>query len=287
MIPSERESLYKLFRDHEEVMGTSRTTIVALQSFMDSIKKLKCTDEAFKDLVLELTDVIRNTEPKIIPLIHLIEQFETELRPHFGKPLEQVKARALEVLDNKIQTFTSHLQRVIEHGMRIVQDGDFIIAHSPSVPVRRSLVRAHIDLHRKFRVLVLEQDFIRIKYLIRELTAAGVEHLVIPEYNLSHFLDQATKLFLGAISVTPDRRIVTTVGSANIVGLCHLNHIPVFLLVNSLKFAHQTVSRQHIFKREIEKSREQLTYRQTSFSHDMVAFDWIDHVITEQGEISR
>jgi translation initiation factor eIF-2B subunit alpha len=286
MIQSERENLYKLFRDHEEVMGTSRTTVVALQSFMDSIKKLRCADEAFKDLVLELTDVIKNTEPKIIPLIHLIEQFEAEMRPHFGKPLEQVKALTLETLDSKIQLFTSHLEGVIGHGMRIVQDGDFIIAHSPSVPVRRSLVRAHTDLHRTFKVLVLEQDFIRIKQLIRDLATAGVEHLVIPEYNLSHFLDQATKLFLGAISVTPDSKIVTTVGSANIVGLCHLNHIPVFLLVNSLKFAHQAVSQQHIFKREIEKSREQLTYQQASFSHDMVAFDWIDHVITEQGEIS-
>ena len=61
----------------------------------------------------------------------------------------------------------------------------------------------------------------------------------------------------------------------------------MFLLVNSLKFAHQAVSQQHIFKREIEKSREHLTYQQASFSHDMVAFDWIDHVITEQGEVSR
>jgi translation initiation factor eIF-2B subunit alpha len=95
MKPIELESLYQLFRDHEEVMGTSRTTIVALQSIHDSIQRLKCPPHALENLVLELDDVIKNTQPKIIPLVHLIEAFESEMRPHFGKPLDEAKACAL------------------------------------------------------------------------------------------------------------------------------------------------------------------------------------------------
>ena len=168
----------------------------------------------------------------------------------------------------------------------MIEGGDVIIAHSPSLAVRNALSSAHTDLHRRFRVIVLEQHFIRIKQLIRDLTANSIEHLVIPEYNLSHFLDLANKLFLGATSVTPDRKVIATVGSANIVGLCHLNRIPVYLLINSLKFAHQSVAGQKIFKVDQKQAKENLTYMQTTFSHDMVDFNLIDHVITEEGEIS-
>ena len=286
MKSNELESLYQLFRDHETVMGTSRTTIVALQSIRDSIQRLKCLPDAFENLVLELDEVIKNTQPKIIPLVHLIEAFEAEMRPHFGKPLNEAKACALAVLDQKLALYKSAIERLVDHGRRLIEDGDVIIAHSPSLVVRNALTSAHNDLQRKFRVIVLEQHFIRIKQLIRDLAAGGIEHMVIPEYNLSHFMEIANKLFLGAISVTPDRKVITTVGSANIAGLCHLNGIPVYLLINSLKFAHQSVAGQKIFKADQKQDKENLIYTQTTFSHDMVDFDLIDHVITEEGEIS-
>ena len=286
MKSNELESLYQLFRDHETVMGTSRTTIVALQSIRDSIQRLKCLPDAFENLVLELDEVIKNTQPKIIPLVHLIEAFEAEMRPHFGKPLNEAKACALAILDQKRAQYKSAIERLVDHGRRLIEDGDVIIAHSPSLVVRNALTSAHTDLQRKFRVIVLEQHFIRIKQLIRDLAASGIEHMVIPEYNLSHFMEIANKLFLGAISVTPDRKVITTVGSANIAGLCHLNGIPVYLLINSLKFAHQSVAGQKIFKADQKQDKENLIYTQTTFSHDMVDFDLIDHVITEEGVIS-
>jgi translation initiation factor 2B subunit (eIF-2B alpha/beta/delta family) len=282
----ELDSLYKLFRNHEVVMGTSQTTILALQSFRDSIQRLRCPPQAFENLVLELDSVIKNTQPKIIPLVHLIEAFEAEMRPHFGKPLDQAKACALSILDAKLALFQSFIDRVVDHGRRLIEDGDVIIAHSPSLVVRNALVSAHIDLQRRFRVIVLEQQFIRIKQLIRDLSANGVQHLVIPEYNLSHFLNEAKRLFLGATSVTSDRKVITTVGSANITGLCHLNGIPVYLLVYSLKFAHKSIAEQKIYKIDEKQSQENLTYMHTTFSHDVVDFALIDHVITEEGEIS-
>lgn len=286
MKSNELESLYQLFRDHETVMGTSRTTTVALQSIHDSIKRLRCLPDDFENLVLELVEVIKNTQPKIIPLVHLIEAFEAEMRPHFGKPLNEAKACALAILDQKRALYKTVVERLVDHGRRLIEDGDVIIAHSPSLVVRNALTSAHTDLQRKFRVIVLEQHFIRIKQLIRDLAASGIEHMVIPEYNLSHFMEIANKLFLGAISVTPDRKVITTVGSANIAGLCHLNGIPVYLLINSLKFAHQSVAGQKIFKADQKQDKENLIYTQTTFSHDMVDFDLIDHVITEEGEIS-
>ena len=287
MNPNEKEILYKLIRDHEEIMGVSRTTVVALHSYRDALQKLKDSDTGtFKDSVLELNAVIKNTEPKIIPLIHLIEEFETELQIHSAAPYAQIRDHALRILSQKISRYEKCMQGVIDHGLRVVAENDFIIVQSPSFAIQSILKRAHSELNKQFKVLILDQDFIRIKQLIKELSRIGVSLMVVPEYNLSHFLKTATKLLIGAVSITPDQQVITTVGTANAVGLCHLNRIPIYLLANSLKFAHRKVFEQHIYSEESQRSRDNLTFRHATYSHDLVDLRLIDHVITEQGEIA-
>ena len=67
----------------------------------------------------------------------------------------------------------------------------------------------------------VDQKWFRIKQLVKELSRENIELLVVPEYNLSHFLKAATKLLIGAMSITPDLKIITTMGTANPVGLLH------------------------------------------------------------------
>jgi len=268
---NEREILYKLIRQHEEIMGVSRTSMAALKSYQNALKKLKNSDSSvFKDSVLELNAVIKNTEPKIIPLTHLIEEFEAEMQIYFENPFEKICDHALKILNQKVARYENCIQGVIDHGKRMVRENDFIIFQSPSLAIRSSLKQAHSELDKKFKVLILDQNFIRIKQLIKELSKAGVEFLVVPEYNLSHFLETATKLFIGAVSIPPDKKIITTVGTANAVGLCHLNRIPIYLLANSLKFAHQMASEQHIYRVESQRSLDHLIYRHAMYSHDQV-----------------
>ena len=284
---NEREILYKLIREHEEVMGVSRTTMVALESYRQALKNLKSTDtQIFKDLVIELNTVIKNTEPKIIPLTHLIEEFETELQIYLENPFEQIRDQALRILSQKLARYENCIQGVIDHGMQVIEENDLIIAQSSSLAIRSVLKQAHSELNRKFKVLILDQNFIRIKQLVKELSQEGVEFLVVPEYNLSHLLKTVTKLLIGAVSITPDKKIITTVGTANAVGLCHLNQIPIYLLANSLKFAHRIVSEQHIHKEESLRALDNVAYRHAAYSHDQVDLHLIDHVITEQGEIN-
>jgi translation initiation factor eIF-2B subunit alpha len=287
MNPNETEILYKLIRAHEEIMGVSRTTMVALKSYQNALQKLKNSDSsAFKDSVLELNAVIKNTEPKIIPLTHLIEEFEAELQIYSENSFEQIRDHALKILNQKVARYENCIRGVIDHGMQLIEENDFIIVQSTSLAIRSALKQAHSELNKKFKVLILDQNFIRIKQLIKELSQAGIEFLVVPEYNLSHFMETATKLLIGAVSITADKKIITTVGTANAIGLCRLNRIPIYLLANSLKFAHRMVSEQHIYKEESLRSLDNLTYRHAAYSHDQVDLNLIDHVITEQGEVA-
>ena len=56
-------------------------------------------------------------------------------------------------------------------------------------------------------------------------------------------------------------------------------------MFQALKFAHRSFAEQEIYRADQKQFRDNLTYVQTTFPHDMVDFDLIDHVITEEGGI--
>lgn len=284
----EKQNLYKLIRDLADAMGTSRTTQAALEAFIRAVQELKCSREAIIPLFSELSEAIKQTEPRIVELIHLVEEFEEEMRfSSSSSDLEAIRAEAVETLAEKLDAYREILQTLIERGQQHVQDGDVILVHSASPAVTEILVQAR-QLHgRQIQVVVLQQDFIKTRQLIQALDRADIPKEVIPEYTLSHYFGLASKLFIGAVAITHDHKVVTDAGAANIVGLCHAGHVPIYLFANSLKFSHQSSDAQQIHRKARRQSREGVNYDLTVHSHDLVPLQLIDHVITEQGERQR
>jgi translation initiation factor eIF-2B subunit alpha len=285
MKTKDRESLYKLFRDMADVLGTSRMTEMALESFIRAIQALKCSREAILPLFNELSECVKNSRPHIVPLIHLLEEFEDEMRfTRSDVDLETIRADAIETLREKLDAFRERVRRLTERGAQYVQDGDVVLVHSASGVVIKILLNAKEKLGRNFKAIVLKQDFAKTRQLIQAIAQAGIPHEVVPEYDLIHHLPQATKLFIGAAAVTPDLNVVASAGTANIVSLCHVGKIPVYLFVNSLKFSHQSTPDQQIHRKEEEETRDGMTYSLTTYSHSLVSLQLIDHVITGMGE---
>jgi translation initiation factor 2B subunit (eIF-2B alpha/beta/delta family) len=284
--PSTHETLYRLIRNYIEAMGASRTTLIALKAYIDAVKQLQCADEDFQRLLLSLNSVLRNTEPKVIPLLHLIEEFEAEMAPFSGGDLQAAKARAIEILEKKQRRFESDTENLTRHCMEHIQPSDFIITHSPTAYIREGFIQAHSRMQGQFKILVLKQEFLRTRELIRAFEQYQIGHLVIPEYDLSHYLDAVTKLFIGAVSISSDGKVITGVGTSNVVSLCHAYHVPVYLFAESLKFAHTPLPEQRIYREQKDKLESDFTFHMTTFSHDMVDLAMIDHVVTEEGDRS-
>ena len=233
----------------------------------------------------ELIEAIKNTQPRIIPLIHLIEQFETEIKAYDDASYEEIKNQTIRILKQKMILYESITEEVIQVGRQYVRDNDVVITHSASTVVKRVLIEAKKELKRKFSVIILKQDFLKTKQMITWLTDAGIDHIVVPEYSLSLLLDKATKMFIGAVSVTHDKQAVTVVGTANVVSFCHINHIPVYLFVKSLKFSHQPHTHQHIYLKVVDMVQDGYVYQLTTHSHDLIDLKLVDHLITENGEV--
>jgi translation initiation factor 2B subunit (eIF-2B alpha/beta/delta family) len=217
----------------------------------------------------------------------MIKAFETEMAVYYGEDLQKTKNEATRILQEKHDLLKSKVEQVIEHGVNLVEDGDSIVVHTASSDVTNMLIRAKEVLKKNFKLIILKQDFVKTKLLVKTLSKARIDLLVVPEYSLSHYIEKANKLFIGAVSITPDAKVVAAIGTANIVGLCHINKVPVYLFANSLKFSYHPSSSQRIHTKTVSTSQDDVSYMLTTHSHDIVDLKLVDHLVTEDGKIAK
>jgi len=281
--------MYKLLRDIGDIQGIARTTILALESFIVSIRELQCTREEVEDLYIELADAIKNSQPKITPLIHLLERFEQDMRKCMKKDLsiELIMESAENSLKDQIALFKSNAARVTEHGLKYVENGDVIIVHSASSVVTNILIRAKESLGKIFKVIILEQNKERTRQLIEAFREHKIDYHVTPAHDVSHYIDQANKMFIGALTITSDNKIVAPSGTSGSVSLSHLNNIKVHLFANTLHYSHREALDQYIYAEEGNSETANCYFPITRHSHDLVDLELIDHVITENGETPK
>ena len=283
MKTEDKNILCSLIRDHEDAVGSSRVAMMAINAFIESIRQVRCSAEEIRELYAELSLVIKNTEPKVIPLIHLIEEFEKELSGSPDESINEIKEKAIRILEQKHDKIKAKIGKVIEHGLTCINEDDVIIVHTISYDVTNMLRLAREVLHKNFKVIVLKQDLAKTRRLVKSLSAAGINMEIIPEYSLNHYIDQGNKVFMGALSVTEDLKVVSAIGSANVVSLCHLNNLPIYLFVNTLKFSHRPSSQQKIHRKVESKSHGDISYQLVTHSHDTVDLKHVDFLVTEDG----
>lgn len=283
MNDEDRNILCRLMRDHEDLVGASRVSMLGVEAFIRSIEALKTTPGEMRRQFLELAEAIKQTRPRIIPLIHLIEEFEIEMEPYFSEDPATARRKATEILKIKYQKLKGKVSKIIELGLNCIQDGDVIIMHSASEDVTNMVAMAKSSLGKEIRVIVLKQDFQKTKKLINTLTKAEVELETVPEFSLSHYIGRANKMFSCALSITHDLKVVCSVGTANVASLCHFHGVPVYLFINTLKFSHGLSEDQCINEKRVAQVRDQCCYVLTTYSHDMVDLGMIDFLISEDG----
>lgn len=281
--------MYKLLRELSIIKGTAKMTILCLEAFIESIRQLKCSREEFDSLYLELSKIVKKSQPGIIPLTHLLEYFELDMQRRV-KPemtIEMVQKISIQSLEDKIGQFKRNAAQVTRNGLAYVRNRDVIVVHSASTVVINILVHAKEKLDRQFKVIILDIYPERTKQTVQSLRRVGIEHTIIPAHNLSLHIEEANKMFVGAMTITSDRKIVAPVGTAGTVSLCRLNGIKVHLFANTLHYSHQDSAGQNIFQVQEEANIGTTEFSLTTHSHDLVCLGLINHIVTEIGEVSE
>lgn len=113
---------------------------------------------------------------------------------------------------------------------------------------------------------------------------------------LSAFLDNVTTVLIvipiiieltAGMGLDPKVYVISQAIISNIVGLCHINKVPVYLFANSLKFSFHPSSSQRIHTKTVPTFQDDVSCALTTHSHDIVDLKLVDHLVTEDGKIEK
>ena len=281
----EQHTIDKLFRDLIRVYSTSATSMIGLDSIQTAIKELVCEDNDLFREIRKLSDAVKNTQPRMFPLDNLMLILDKEIQSLYdGEQLTK------ESIDKTLQTFRIRLESdmndLVKNGIEWINNGDFIVIHSIEENIEHLIPEAKkrgID----FKILVLKQDIITTGQILNILNNNQIEYEVIPEYDLVHYFEKISKLFIGTQALTNDNHLICDPGTSNIVSECHVHNIPIVLFLKTLKFSHYPVTDQNIRKNTYSDEHDGVKYNFSIHSNDIIKLEFINHIITEKGEITK
>ena len=205
------------------------------------------------------------------------------------KPLIENKQLTKESVSTILDTFRSRLgsdlKALVESATEWIQDEDFIVIHSIEENIEYLIPEA-TKKGMNFKILVLKQDIVTTGKILNILNENQIDFEVIPEYDLVHYFDKITKLFIGTQALTNDNFLICDPGTSNIVSECHIHKIPIILFLKTLKFSHYPAADQNIRKNSYQDVHEGVEYSFSIHSNDIIKLELIDHIITEKGEMS-
>ena len=280
----DQKTIDKLFRDLIRVYSTSATSLLGLDSIQTAIKELDCKDSNLGNEIIKLSDVVKNTQPRMFPLDNLMLILEKEIKPQIeNKQLtKQFLSTILDTLRDRLEL---DLGKLVQLGSEWIKDGDFIVIHSIEENIEHLIPEAKKQ-GINFKILVLKQDILTTGQILNILIDNQIEFEVIPEYDLVHYFDKITKLFIGTQALTNDNFLICDPGTSNIVSECHINNIPIMLFLKTLKFSHYPAADQNILKNSFKDEHRGIEYSFSIHSNDIIKLELIDHIITEKGKVS-
>ena len=221
----------------------------------------------------------------MFPLDNLMLIFDKEIQN-----LTDEKLLTKGSIDKILSTFRirmkSDLDALVESGAGWIKDDDFIVIHSIEENIEHLIPEAQ-QRGVNFKILVLKQDIVTTGKILNILNNNQIKYEVIPEYDLVHYFDKITKLFIGAQALTNDNYLICDPGTSNVVSECHIHNIPIVLFLKTLKLSHYPVTDQNIRKNSFQDEHDGVEYSYSIHSNDIIKLELISHIITEKGEITK
>ena len=284
MTHPEQHTIDKLFRDLIRVYSTSATSLIGLDSFQTAIEELVCSDKNLVTEIIKLSDAVKNTQPRMFPLDNLMLILDKEIKSLSDKT-QLTKEYAITLLDKFKKRLETDMDSLIQKGVKFIEDGDFIVIHSIEENIEHLIPEAR-KKGVNFKILVLKQDIVTTGKILKIINDHQIEFEVIPEYDLVHYFDKITKLFIGTQALTEDNRIICDPGTSNIVSECHLHDIPIYLFLKTSTFSHYPAIDQNIRKNSYKDEHDGIKYNFSIHSNDIIKLKFISHIITELGKVT-
>jgi ribose 1,5-bisphosphate isomerase len=279
-----------------QMRGGTIVTREALRALRAALQGSKAASA--KEFMAELqedTQYLTNIRAASIPLSNGLRYVGQEVSQAAarGASVEQLK----NVLSDATVAYGQKLDESIEHlaeiGARRLRDGDVILTHSYSSSVLAILKKASKD-GKALKVIVTEtRPELEGRDVARELATAGIDTTLIIDSAVSHFIEDADKVLVGAEAVAANGAIVNKIGTATIAAVAHGARVRVFVAASTQKFSPETMFGELITIEERDASyvlddpelRKLSHLRVRNPAFDVTSPQDIDLIITERGVI--
>ncbi|KAL8718638.1 MAG: hypothetical protein Q9225_004256 [Loekoesia sp. 1 TL-2023] len=219
-------------------------------------------------------------------------------------PESQAKSELCSAIDTFIREHITVAGQAIAASARSkIQDGDVILTFAKSSIVERTLVEAYRQ-GKTFRVIVIDyRPLFEGQNLARALADLGLQVQYVPTHTLSHVIQDATKVFLGAHAMMSNGRLYSRIGTALVAMMAKEADIPVIILCESVKFTDKVAldsiamneiappeeldyqGAAMIKERSTENWRDTPNFQPLNLMYDLTPKECIDMVITEFGSL--
>jgi translation initiation factor eIF-2B subunit delta len=213
-------------------------------------------------------------------------------------PEAEAKKGLCESIDVFIRERVTFSDQVIaQSAAERIRDGDVIMTYAKSSIVQRALVKAHEE-GKKFRVIVVDSRPLHEgKHLAAALVGLGMDVKYCLINGLSHNIQDATKVLLGAHAMMSNGRLFSRIGTALVAMEANEADKPVIVLCETIKFTER-VALDSIVHNEIapadelvipngplEKWGDMRKLQLCNPMYDVTPADYIQMIITESGNV--
>lgn len=256
--------LTRFLDDFKSEPDTATATILSLNAFQNTLRRLKPGKEDIPLLLKEMGQCIRQSRPGLIPLNHLLDFFDQDMDRQLtpGMPGKTIVKTAIMRLEERICQFERNLNGIIGQGGRLAKGT--ILVKSPG-PYTCRILRNAKTRGKDIRVLPLDRKR-KTRQMMKQLAADGIT--ILDPGDLSQ---GATTLFLGPLAVTQTREAIAPFGTRKLIDDCRAKGIEVCLFTDTLHF---------------EVAKTAVRPAAPVPCQERVSLDLADRIITEIGMVS-
>lgn len=213
-------------------------------------------------------------------------------------PDAEAKKGLCEAIDVFIRERVTFADEVIaSSAVDKIKDGDVILTYAKSSVIQKTLVTAHEE-GKKFRVIVVDSRPLHEgKHLAAALMNIGIEVKYCLINGLSHNIQDATKVLLGAHAMMSNGRLFSRIGTALVAMEANEADKPVLVLCETIKFTER-VALDSIVHNEIaaadelvipggplEKWGDVKKLQLCNLMYDVTPAEYIQMIISESGNV--
>ncbi len=233
-------------------------------------------------------DMFMHMKPRMAIIQNYLDQLVESHLCHSKGTLESLQSILLKDIDAAERDIAERGKALAKNMAAALPNHSHILIHSNSRSVRDALEAAS-HTHKKFDVIIAEQEASRTLEIAKDLTRRKIPFVVVPEYMLGCIEMDITCMFIGGVTLKKDMHVIVDPGTKAVVSEMNVANIPVYLLITTNKFsywdtriAHQTLKSV----RTVADPEKTISFERIKFSHDRLPLQQVTHVVTEEGIFS-